>query len=659
MKLKGILMIAVAWTFGMSIAAESTVTWRVGGDWWMAEGDFARMCDYFTSRKLTGKIAMFVATGHSPGKLELLKKQIDLLGPRCAALKKLGYSAGVNILCTIGQGKEAVELSAQVPGAQPIVTSTGETSCCRYCPIDPVWREGYIKPLYEALATSGVDFVWIDDDMRLSWNDVPGQGCFCPRCMKLLEDRLGFKGTHKDLDAFFSDEAKGLERRLGMLQLNREKWLDIYAYIEKVTHAANDRVTLGWMDAQNGFDARDFGAIAKVLSPDGRTVFHRPGGGFYRESDGLDAILGKANAIGYMAAMDPANALVESEIELHPKCPLLKSTMITVNEALAYIAAGARGTAWNILPWSRIDRIENDDRRILACEAAKKTADEMMRLAHGENPKGVWDGRTIDYFAGNRRGGKDGSWFDVDWNEKRFGESDLQLAGIPMAYTEKDAVVIAPSPFAIAAWTKAQCEKYLATGLYLSADALEAFIARGYGEDVGFTPGEVLPQETDWLYLDHPFSEGFAGKYRTACATFLKGYGRELKPRPGAVAVASGTLYDKVNAPCIAGVFENKRGGRIYANGYFPYSRMATGIDQRHFRRAFDWLSHERLPGWIDSTARAALWVRGDLAAVFNMSQDDYDGLEIVLRKDGVLKRIKLDKVPSWSVTVKEIFQRP
>ena len=630
----GAAVVAVGMAFGVRASA-ADVTWRVGGGMWMKDENFAQFTDLLEKHKVRGKIAMFIATGHSPGKLELLKEQIDVLKVRCAQLRARGFRAGPNILCTIGQGKEALDLQADVPGAQFLVGAKGDVSCCRHCLRDPVWREKYVKPLYEMLAKAGPDFIWMDDDMRLIWNDVPGPACFCPRCLGLMKDRLGFTGTHADLAAFFADEKEGDKRRRGLLDLNREAFADMYAFVERTVHAVDPRIQMGMMDGGRGpswIDGHGYDTNAKALSPKGEALLCRPGGGFYRESDTLESMVGKANGVGYECAWLPDFCRPESEIELHPKSMLYKSRATLVNESLVYIVAGATGTAWNFFPNLDEEFAEAMLPQLDAAVAAKRKADAFVAAAGRARPRGVWSGYGRYGFAGNRCGGRNGEWFELDWDQPGFEGSELQWIGIPVAYREEDADVIAPNAPTVWSWTDEEAKRYLARGLYLADEAVAALVARGYGEYVGFTVGEELSMDAVERYAEHPLNARIAGKIRTSCASFLKGRGHALVPQKGATVVASAEVHGKTVAPCVAGTFVNKLGGRIYANGFFPFARMAQMTAGLHFKRAFRWLSDETLSGEVASYHRAAMWVRGDLAAVVNMSIDEVTDMEILLR---------------------------
>ena len=633
-KIVALLTFSLSAIFAQGAVTTANVTWRVGGGMWLKDESFAQLVDTIEKHRVTGKIAMFVATGHSAGKLALLKEQIDVLKQRCALLRARGFRAGPNILCTIGQGREALELQEVVPGAQFLVGAKGDVSSCRHCLRDSVWREKYVKPLYEMLAKAEPDFIWMDDDLRLLWNDVPGPGCFCPRCLKLMQERLGFTGTHADLVAFFADEQEGLARRRGLMDLNREAFADLYAYVEKIVHAVNPKIQLGMMDGGWGpswIDGHGYDTNAKALSPKGETLLCRPGGGFYRESDTFESMVGKANGVGYECAWLPDFCQPESEIELHPKSMLLKSRATLVNESLLYLVAGATGTAWNFFPDLNEEFAEAFLPQLDAAVVSQVKANAIVAAAGRSRPRGVWSGYGRYGFTGKRWGGRKGDWFELDWSEPGLYGSELQAIGIPVAYREEEAEVIAPSESIVWSWTDEETKRYLARGLYLSNEAVAALVARGYGEQVGFAVGEELSADAVEVYGVHSLTEGLAGKIRTSCASFLGGRAHALVPQAGAKVVASAKLHGKVVAPCVAGTFVNKLGGRIYANGFFPFERLGQMTAGIHFKRVFRWLSGETLSGNVASYHRAAMWVRGDMAAVVNMSIDEVRDMEIDL----------------------------
>jgi hypothetical protein len=75
------------------------------------------------------------------------------------------------------------------------------------------------------------------------------------------------------------------------------------------------------------------------------------------------------------------------------------------------------------------------------------------------------------------------------------------------------------------------------------------------------------------------------------------------------------------------GVYENKLGGRICVEGYYPWTFMENLSKSSQMKSVFRWLSKDSLPGYIASFHRINLWIRepqnGRIALAFTNSSFD------------------------------------
>mgnify|MGYP000919092934 CR=1 FL=1 len=655
----------------------ATVTWRIHENQWRTEEEFKKLTKFFDEHPVTGKIAFFTCPSHVPPKFEHFLPCLPQLKKAIAHFKARGHRTGINHLCTIGQTDEDLDRAIVIEGAQYLVNWKGETAKSARCPLDPVWREKYVKPIYTVLAETGPDFIWTDDDIgRLSGHGVPGPGCFCPICMKRLHDRLGYSGDVKGLNAFFTDAEKGEARRRAMMTLNREVYADLLKYIREVVHAVDPKIVIGVMDSITAYTGNNYEEKFRALAPTGtEEVFFRPGGGYYNDIGGLGGVLSKANEMGYESAYLPDGVAVnESEIETFQYQLLHKANFSLKTESLAYMAAGTRGTAWNVFPFADNETYEAVAPRIESCEKVRVEADAIVAACGRAKPRGVWNGRGRDYFVGNKNGGRTGEWMQEEWWEKGFWQSELQMTGLPAAYREEECEVCAPNAQAVWSWTKEQLERRLAGGLYLPLDAAQAIIDRGYGEDLGFKIGKAVSKDARERFVDHPLNAGVAGFRRDMRQSFWGGDVIELEPMEGAQILADAVdIPGRVVAKCVSGVYENRRGGRIFMTGTMAWDRLSFSPVVRERKNVMRWLSRETLTGYIDSYHKAAMWVRGDRAiAIYNMSFDAAEGMEVLLKgeawskgirlsggdgtvirgvREGAYTRYRLPKLAAWSVT--------
>ena len=611
---------------------DATVTWRIGHGHWVPDAAFSNLVAFLQGHRLTGKIAFFAGDQHSPTSLKRMRALVPVLEKRLAALKALGYEVGVNHLCTIGHTEEGYAYAEWMEGTELFTAYSGKKSPSNRCPNDAVWRERYVKPIYEALARTKPDFIWIDDDLRMEGHGpAAGPGCFCPNCMKRIRERLGYTGDLAGLEAFLTDPEKGLERRRAMLQLSRETLGGLIAYVRGVVRGVSPDIVMGGMDGCGTWNGWGYEEKITGLAPlPGEKSYWRPGGGFYTDGRPFD-LFEKVNDLAQIASLLPDRVTkIESEIECFNYQRVAKGESMVVTEALADIAGGTSGTAWNVLAAPENDSLEVFGSLVDRLEALRPQMDAMVRAAGRARARGVWDCRTRDVRAGHVPGER---WFTPRW-ERSFLGSDIQKLGVPAAYREDEAEAFAPTAEAIYEMSDARLDRLLSRGVYVSPSALRAFIARGRAAEIGFEPGETLTGDTfREKRTEHPLNAGIVGYERDARLSFWPGEVLALQPRDGAKTVARCVdVGGAERAACVAGTFENARGGRVYVSGFFPYDRHLYRHSSIHLHRVFDWLSFGRLTGVVDTYCRAALWVRGDLVSVLNLSFDTANGVEIILR---------------------------
>lgn len=613
----------------------ASVTWRIGIDDPKdgKDGDFDSLLEFFKRHHVTGKISLFIAASHTPARFDVLKPQVEAVAERIRKAHAAGYPAGVNVLCTLGHVDEGLEMCVDVPGAHKFTNVKGQSAKGNFCPADPIWREKYLRPLYEMVARIEPDFIYTDDDIRLLWHAVPGKGCFCDYCMGRIREKLGYDGDRAGLEAWFADPEKGEARKRRMLQYNREVLADLYGFIADVVHSVNPKIPVGAMDCCVDFQGYPFEEAFAQLSKYGNDVYWRPGGGFYNDRE-PDKSLDKANCLACECAFLPAEvAKVESEVENFNQQRLNKSVRMTSQEGFLYIAIGCRGVAWSVLPCPVLDGWETCGHLVDVIEAQRTQMDAAVLACGTARPKGVWNGCGRDLYLAYNRGTAD--WFSGDGGstpENSFLGSKLQKIGIPAAYREEDCVVWAPTVQSVWSLEKKTIERLLSGGVFLSAEAAAALIERGYGADIGFAIDGEEPGFTYERLVEHPLTSGLVGMLRDGRKSFWGGTVTRLRPLAGA-KVMSETVSDsrKPASPCVSGTFENARGGRVFVTGYYPWERLFYRHAAESMKRVFRWLSRDRL-GMIGSFHRAAMWVRGDRAvAIYNTSLDRADDLDILL----------------------------
>jgi hypothetical protein len=384
---------------------KASISFRIGTEQWMPEKRFQELLNLFEKYEgVTDGITFFTSETHPPLPLEVIRERADLLAKRMSAVRKMGYQTGINILATIGHHNENLphSLSGEYT---PMTDIEGHVCLGSFCPNDEPMR-GYVRQLYEIIASADPDYIWIDDDVRLLGHLPIKETCFCDNCLRIFEQEYGVKYTRTSLEAAFSSGPveKKLQVRRTWLQHNRNTVARLLELIEKIVHGLKPGMPLGFMTGERFFEGYDFDKWAEILSGSGRAeVRWRPGGGFYAD-DCMKGLIGKSHAIGRQASLLPDGVVsIQSEIENFPYQRLRKAAHTTAIEAASHIAAGCTGAAFNVLSMYDEPLGEYEPLMSTLCRT-RPFFDLLVHELGRAKPKGIYTGWNKDH----------DQWFDVE-----------------------------------------------------------------------------------------------------------------------------------------------------------------------------------------------------------------------------------------------------
>ncbi len=643
---------------------KAAISLRVPSAFWDSDAGFAAFCDFASEYRFVDEYAFFATPLiGTPLPADYLAHYWEPLVGRIEKTREYAPRVGINNLVTIGHCPHN-EGHYQVSFAK-MVSSKGIAHDWKSCPSNPAWREEYIKPIYTLLAQCHPDFIWIDDDLRLTNFGMDGLGCFCPHCMEQICRNLGFKGGLPELKTFLEtgtpEELR--QRRLSLLEHNRSVMADISAYIERVVHAVDPKIILGQMDHVSYWEI-DSSAQASALSgPENIEVWWRPGGGNYTERC-PDEIIVKANCIAAGVAMMPETVTaIQSEIENYYFAVLGKSRRYTSLEAQLYCAAaGCTGTAYSLFDKPagpvQIDPLSAWEPMVRELKRNEAFIELIVSNNQRLPLKGVWNGIGKNYFLGNNYAA--GDWLTKDCeSQPRFHPwlcGDLHVLGLPPAFRKEDATVAAIGAREVAAFSDEEIYELLHGGVYMDAPALEAMNCRGFGEYTGFTKLDEFTADAAEMQVEHVLNDCGNLYRRDVIQVFWGSIAYSLAPSAGAQVL--GRLVDPMQvelAACSSGTYENRLGGRIAVIGYAPWHGLGYVHKITQVRKIFDWLSGGYLAGRVDSIHRCNLWLRqrpdgGANAAVLNSSMDDQSDISLLLKTPH--KRAALHRLDSAPVKI-------
>jgi hypothetical protein len=371
----------------------------------------------------------------------------------------------------------------------------------------------------------------------------------------------------------------------------------------------------------------------------------RPGEGFWSDERTIE-LAEKVQSVGRQVAFLPDNILrIQAEVESFLYQPLKKSKKITALEPTVYIAAGAMGAAFNILPCSDQPLAEYEP--ILAeIYKTRPFYDLLVKTLGRSRPQGIYTGWNKDTFVSTSLS-KD-NWFNSD-PKKIAGSQACEIfeIGLPAAYRYEDSQATILAGESARSFSSETLEKILSGGVYLDAAALTTLNRMGYGELTGFAVEKYYEKDSLEQWTDHSLNGSFIGQFRDCRQAFAwcgEGWSvpaAALIPQDNKSQILSRMInyaHDEI-ASCTSGIFENKLGGRIYAAGYCPWSFMQYLSKSSMMKSLFRWLSKETLPAYIDSFHKINLWARRTIEnkqaiALLNTSLDSVENVELMIKND-------------------------
>ena len=568
-------------------------------------------------------------------------RRLERIRETAAFLRPVADKTGIIFLATIGHHAENLALAPK--DYTPLTDMYGNTAACTCCPNDPRYREEHLRPVFTAIAKSGLDFCWMDDDVRYLGHGRLTFVCFCDHCLKLFNAAHGTHFTRDELRQKLdsTDTAERIRYRKMWLEFSGQSVVSLYHFIEGVVHAEAPSMQLCAMDGGMHYgDNAPYEASSRALQHVGNQGVAprwRPGGGAYADDNVLrDMVAGKSHQLGYEAAHLPDFVTdIESEVESFSYQRLCKSATAMQFEAALYTAAGATGTTWNIL--CDCDRFDANPPIMAAASRIQPFLERLTQTNGRQRPQGIWTGH------GDYHGALFGLKAEESWGELKPSpyyepfESALFYAGLPAAYRPQEAA--ATILFGDTAWAFADDElrDIFSSGVYCDAQTLAILEERGLADLAGFRRGKPVTGDAVEEFMPHPLTDGLLALRRDChlplgCWLGDDGGAYELLPfGEGAETLATLKEYTgQTVAACSCGLWRNALGGRVVVAGHCPLSNALFASRIEFLKRVFLWLSDGTLPAYVASYHKVALWARpGTSVTVANAALDAAEAVDL------------------------------
>jgi len=601
-------------------------------------------------RDTLDEVAFFTGEIHPPLPLAVIEERAEMLARVMPRFKALGVATGINHLSTMGHLDEYLYYGLDEPW-QHLVDSYGTVTEGSYCPRDPRMRD-YVDKSYRALARAKPDFIWIDDDVRMGSHPPADHTCFCPRCLEAFAQRTGRDWDRETLCAAFNAGATSdrLALRGQWIAHNRATIQELFELIRESVDSVDPELSLGWMMCDLWYEGFDYDNWFQALAgPQDVAVKARPGSGVYTDEVPVE-MLAKAHQIGGEIALLPPHITdIQSEHENFPYLKLRKSEHAFATEIGLYIAAGCTGCALNLMGLP--DPFEEFLPYFAKVREWRAFYDAEVATFGRSDCEGIWAARSKDLYAVR---GIDSNWFQGHFGPGAHGVMrELGEIGLPSAYRREASTVTLLAGDTCLVLTRDELLDILAGGVLLDGEAVARLHQLGLGEYAGFAVAQTQTTDTSELLAHHPLNGRFGGWQRDTRPSFWRRLTYTFEPldstaEPICDIVDIRRRYQGIGA----GLYENSLGGRVIAMGYSPFSMIHTLAKTSQLKTLTRWLSRDRLPAYVSSFHKAALWCRRDhegrlAMLVINITLDRVSGMRLAVNVEQDWSALRTDGTSS------------
>ena len=546
------------------------------------------------------EVALFTENAHHGyWDEEYIKTNVSVLKDRVLKYRNAGVkSVGLNVLCTIGHYDETWDFLPLSPFACQ-VDENGVISKSCICYSDENYLK-YVAKRYLSYASTGVDFIWLDDDIRIT--NHGRKGCFCPGCIR------GFNEMYKT-----SFNRRSLARLTEDDESVRKQW---YFYtdhaIKKLLETIKDAVKSVNPHIQIGFMTIENNAIEEWIEISGSDKC-RPGGGFYDERCPED-VFKKCFSVqkqiySYPKGIDD----IQYEYEAFNYQNLNRSVHFTELESTLALMSGCTGVLYN-----------NDwffDRQSLI-DMFKNSADKWKTIAEYNKklkPFGV---------------------YCVSSNTAKL----LNGLGIPVtAFFENSCI-----SFVIGnEWnmlSDSETRNILNSNVFTDGKGVEILNEKGFSNVCGAKIKRIYDNGMTERFTNHPLNGEFKNHNRNAFMNFSyylnnSGYAYEFEPVTGSEVVSFLETITGSSCGCSLYIFDNKSTSKFASDGYLYPNSMATSAKKEQISNVFNYLSDGKLPQIRNNTTKIMPSVASDdegnmTVMLVNASFDNSGYFELCIKSD-------------------------
>lgn len=531
-------------------------------------------------------------THHGYWETKRSEETAAVLTDRIKRYKAVGVRrVGLNVLCTIGHTEDGTEIAPK-SDLQYMVNFDGVVSKSCLCPSDDRFND-YIAKRYAMFAKTGADFIWIDDDLRISNHGVVRDYCFCPACLKKFNAKYG---TEYDIDQirelFQNDPSFKPMWRASISDTIERLCKTIYDAINGTDQA----VAIGYMSGLSD-------TVTEWIAASGSTL-GRPGGGFCNDLNPIE-VFDKHFQMQQIIMKYPKDVTdIQYEYESYNFLTLQKSLHISELESSLMILSGCNGMLYN--------RWEHTQDFLNMMRASAKKWDMLAASSAGGKTYGVYCGSSLMALC-------------------------LNEIGIPVTPHLENACACYVIADEWNLYCNDEIEKMLSIGVYTDGEGLLKLKLRGF-DDLGGDIAATYENGVWEHFPEHPFQPNLSDRERfTSLDIFHETNAFELSPDSGAEVISMLNSAFGGLRGCSAYVYRRGDGSVIVVDGCLMPKQIQTDNKKLQMTNAFERISAKQLPIVIKKSIKVVPTVNANQSNVSimltNAHFDPTGEFEIRIRK--------------------------
>lgn len=651
------------------MAGEFKLTWRVSDGILMDEERYAEMMNLLTRHEdVADEIAFFLAEPSSGAydPLENVAEKAEVFKKRAKEIRAMGKSVGINVWPSFGKG-EAYSISEMRPEVpfRRMVGMDGTVDAGLVCPVSPEFLD-YIHQKYVILAKAEPEFIWVDDDARMT--DLGGvpYPCFCDDCVKNFEN-----GRFSSREELVEELNKKENREL------RHSWSS-YGGDRLARFCAEVRAAVDEVDPGIDTPFMSVGPTHTTFSGDFvnkcmtalRSHRGRPGHGFYEDKK-LDGMLSKSMEVARQIVDYPGTVTdIFYEEESCPGTQLEKAFRTRVNEVSLALAAGCTGIAMNHMSGNpHVDVLLA--RELDELHEMRPVWDRYRSFSKGLAWAGMWPAFSW-YMTASMDCEK--GWFneyDPDYDITK--PEVLGRIGLPITVDKNAACATLLSGKTLHMFSKEELKEVFSGNVFMDVYALRELEKMGLESWAGVKSGAEHYSTVEVLN-DHPFNGQFEGFVHSGI--YLPAV--DLHPLDEKVEslAYSRDAYNNVFGSCLT-KYENELGGKVIVSGYDCWRYVGDPHKVWQFHQIAEWMDspltmHYAEPmrvsriqpylrtdgkraavmlvnAFLDSTEPVEMHLRGNMTKAVAVAKDGSDVELACTRREGKLC-VQIPKMEAWEI---------